>query len=81
MKKYLPIAISSVCSALLAVFFFTIFQKPKTVFIDRNDGSAVYANYGEFDPFYNNSQRTFLSASPTDFTAAADISIASPMSS
>ncbi len=72
MKKYLPIAVSSVCSALLAVFLFTIFQKPKTVFIDRNDGAAVYANYGESAPFYSNPQRTFLSATPTDFTAAAE---------
>ncbi len=72
MKKHLPIAVSSIFSALLAVLLFNFFQTPRTVYIDRQDGSAVYANYGEADAFYGNAQRTFLSASPTDFIAAAE---------
>lgn len=72
MKKILPIALSSLLSAVLAVFLFNIFQKPKTVFIDRNDGSAVYANYGESERFYDGPRREFLSSSPTDFIAAAE---------
>ncbi len=42
------------------------------MFIDRNDGSAVYANYGEHSPFYGDQQRTFISSAPTDFIAAAE---------
>ncbi len=72
MKKYLPIALSSVCSALLAVLLFNFFQKPRTVYLDRADGSAMFANYGEGDAFYSNAQRAFLSSSPTDFIAAAE---------
>ncbi len=72
MKKHLPIVISSVGSAILAVFLFNQFQEPKTIYLDRADGSAIYANYGESDPLYVNSQRTFLSSSPTDFIAAAE---------
>lgn len=72
MKKHLPIAISSLGSALLAVLLFNFFQKPRTVYIDRADGSAVYANYGGESGFLGNAQRTFLSSSPTDFIAAAE---------
>ncbi len=72
MKKILPIALSSVCSAVLAVFMFIVFQQPKTVYIDKTDGSAIYANYGETEPIYGGIQRTFLSSSPTDFIAAAE---------
>lgn len=72
MKKHFPIVISSVGSAILAVFLFNQFQEPKTIYLDRADGSAIYANYGESDPLYVNTQRTFLSSSPTDFIAAAE---------
>ncbi|MBI1227364.1 MAG: PDZ domain-containing protein [Bacteroidetes bacterium] len=72
MKKILPIAVSSFCSALLAVLLFNYFQKPKTIFIDKSDGSAIYANYGESEPFSGIQQRTFLSSAPTDFIAAAE---------
>ncbi|MBI5917331.1 MAG: trypsin-like peptidase domain-containing protein [Bacteroidetes bacterium] len=72
MKNYFPIAAASFCSALLAVLVFSIFQKPQKIFIDRNDASAMYTNYGEADPFLSGIQRTFLSSSPTDFIAAAE---------
>ncbi len=73
MKKHLPIAVSSVCSALFAVLLFNFFQKPRTVYIDRTDGSAVFAKYGSEGDFSLESQRTFLSSSPTDFIAAAEL--------
>ncbi len=72
MKKFIPLASTSFLSAVVAVMLFNLFQKPKTVFIDRNDGSAVYANYGEHSPFYGDQQRTFISSAPTDFIAAAE---------
>ncbi len=72
MKKFIPLAATSFLSAVVAVMLFNLFQKPKTVFIDRNDGSAVYANYGEHSPFYGDQQRTFISSAPTDFIAAAE---------
>lgn len=72
MKKFIPLASTSFLSAVAAVMLFNLFQKPKTVFIDRNDGSAVYANYGEHSPFYGDQQRTFISSAPTDFIAAAE---------
>lgn len=72
MKKFIPLASTSFLSAVVAVMLFNLFQEPKTVFIDRNDGSAVYANYGESSPFSGNQQRTFISSAPTDFIAAAE---------
>jgi len=72
MKKIVPVALSSFLSALLAVVLFSYFQKPHTVFIDKADGSAVYANYGGNDAFNGNNQRAFLSSAPTDFIAAAE---------
>ncbi len=72
MKKILPIALSSFCSALIAVFLFNYFQQPKTIFVNRADGAAMYANYDGTDLNYSNVQRTFLSSAPTDFIAAAE---------
>ncbi len=73
MNKFVPIVVSSVCSALLAVFIYKCFESPKMVYIEDAGASPVYTNFGEADPFSGRLQRTFLSSSPTDFIAAASV--------
>jgi Do/DeqQ family serine protease len=69
MKNYLPIIVSSLISAVLAVFLYRQFEEPREVII-RENPSAQYANLAE-DPLNDFKPRTFLSSSPTDFTAAS----------
>lgn len=72
MKNIIPILISSLLSALLAVFIYKQFEQPRVVYTDGSSVPAMYTNNFEWnDPFSGNSQRTFLSSSPTDFTSAA----------
>jgi serine protease Do len=73
MNKLIPIVVSSVCSALLAVFICKFFETPQKIYIEGTGASPVYTNFGENDPFSGKLQRTFLSSSPTDFTDAASI--------
>ena len=73
MNKLIPVVISSVCSALLAVFIYKCFESPQKIYVEDTGASPVYTNFGENDPFSGKMQRTFLSSSPTDFTAAATV--------
>ena len=72
MKKFLPIVISSVLSALLAVFIYKSIENPQRIIIDNASASPVYTTYDEDPLLSGKMQRTFLSSSPTDFTAAAE---------
>ena len=70
MKKHIPIFISSLLSALLAVFLYRQFEEPQKVLIQES-APAQYTNLRD-DPLSDIQTRTFLSAKPTDFTTAAD---------
>lgn len=69
MKKLLPIILSSLISAVLAVFLYRQFEEPQEVII-RESTPAKYTNLAD-DPLNDIKPRTFLSTSPTDFTSAA----------
>ena len=68
MKQYLLIAISSLLSAVLAVLAYRYIDPPKEVIIRE----TVAARYTNFDQMDVSKQRLFLSASPTDFSSAAE---------
>ncbi len=72
MKKLLPILISSLLSAFLAVFIYKQIESPHQVFVENDPAGPVYANYGEELLLSGRLQRTFLSSSPTDFIAASE---------
>lgn len=69
MKQYIPIIISSLLSAILAVAIYRYVEKPKEIII-KETIPARYTNFKD-DPLVELPARTFISASPTDFTAAA----------
>ena len=70
MKKYGLIVVSSVFSALLAIFFYRIFESPREIVI-RETVPARYTNY--IDEALNDvNQRAFLSSAPTNFISAAE---------
>lgn len=71
MNKLLPVVISSVCSALLAVFIYKSFEAPQKVYVQASGGGAMYTTLSDNDLFSGKMQRTFISAAPTDFTDAA----------
>jgi len=71
MKKYLFFAATYVLSSLSGAMVYRFFDKPREVVI-RDDSAARYATLGE-DPLNEIAPRTFLSASPTEFTAAAEV--------
>ena len=66
---YIPIIISSLLSAILAVAIYRYGEKPKEIIINETI-PARYTNFKD-DPLVELPARTFISASPTDFTAAA----------
>lgn len=70
MKKYIFLAVTYVLSSLSGAVVYRFFDKPREVVI-RDDSSARYATMGE-DPLNEVRPRTFLSASPTEFTNAAE---------
>lgn len=72
MKKFLPVVISSILSAFLAVFIYKIVENPQRIYIDSDSANPVYTNYGEELLLSGRLQRTFLSSSPTDFIAASE---------
>lgn len=72
MKKYIPSVAIAFGSALIAVLLVNLFQEPKIVYVDGNNGEPMYANFEGDNGFFGNFQRNFLSSSPTDFTAAAE---------
>ncbi len=69
MKKLLPVIISSLLSAFLAVFIYRQIEVPREVIV-HEPAPARYASLGE-DPLNDIKPRTFLSSSPTDFIQSA----------
>ena len=70
MKKYGLIVLSSVMSALLAIFIYRFFEEPNEVII-RETIPAKYTNFSG-DASGNSNKRVFISSAPTDFIAAAE---------
>lgn len=70
MKQYGVVAVSSILSAILAVFLYRIFEQPREILI-RESQPAKYAAYSD-DPLDSSRERLFLSSAPTNFTAAAE---------
>jgi serine protease Do len=69
MKKYGIFAVSSLFSAIIAIFIYKQVEEPQEIII-RETIPARYTNFG--DPFNEPLQRTFLSAAPTNFIEAAE---------
>lgn len=70
MKQYGVVAVSSILSAILAVFIYRIFEQPREILI-RESQAATYTAYSD-DPLDSRRERLFLSSAPTNFTAAAE---------
>lgn len=70
MKQYLIVGLSSLLSALLAVFAFSTWG-PQPEVIYRESQPARYTHLSE-DPLDGTRERSFLSSAPTNFTAAAE---------
>lgn len=70
MKQYGVVAVSSILSAILAVFIYRIFEQPREILI-RESQPATYTAYSD-DPLDSRRERLFLSSAPTNFTAAAE---------
>lgn len=70
MKKYGLIVLSSVFSALLAIFFYRMLETPKEIVI-RETVPARYTNYMD-KALKEANQRVFLSSAPTNFISAAE---------
>jgi len=72
MKQTAAIFVSSLLSAVLAIFLYQYFAEPERVVV-REAIPAKYANYGDpKDQLSGIQQRKFLSSAPTNFTAAAE---------
>lgn len=70
MKQYGVIAVSSILSAIIAVFIYRVFEEPREILI-RDSQQAKYTAYTD-DPLNSPRERLFLSSAPTNFTAAAE---------
>lgn len=72
MKNIGLTVITSLISALLAVFIYRYFEEPRIVV--RETPPAKYTTYSDAsgDQFSGMPQRAFLSSAPTDFTTAAE---------
>ena len=73
MKNIIPIVISSFLSAILAVFIYKIIETPQIIYAEGTSPEALYTSFDWSDPLSGNTQRTFISSSPTDFTSAASL--------
>ena len=71
MKKLLPVILSSLLSAVLAVFIYRQVEEPREVIV-HEPTPARYTSLGA-DPLNDIKPRTFLSSSPTDFIEAAKV--------
>lgn len=71
MKKYLPLLLTSLFSALFAVAIYRFFEEPKVIVRETN-ASPQYTNFEDDDLFSGSHQRHFLSSSPTNFIDAAE---------
>ncbi len=70
MRTFIPIAVSSLLSAIFAIFIYRQIESPREVII-RETVPARYTNFNE-DPIDGIPQRSFLSSAPTNFIAAAE---------
>ncbi|MFN7116197.1 MAG: Do family serine endopeptidase [Saprospiraceae bacterium] len=70
MKQYVIVAVSSLLSAVLAIFIYR-WIAPQPEVIIREPSSGSYAQLAN-DPLSDAPLRTFLSSAPTDFIAAAE---------
>ena len=71
MNKFFSTVITSLLSAVFAIFLYQYFEGPKQVIIQDNTAAAQYAKAME-DPYSGVQQRQFLSSSPTNFIEAAE---------
>ena len=71
MKNLVLVIIVSVLSAAISVSVYKYFEKPQSIII-REQVPVRYTNFSE-DQSTQSSPRTFLSASPTNFTKAAEV--------
>ncbi len=70
MKKFLPVLMTSLLSAIIAIGIYKMIEEPQQVII-RESVPVVYAS--ENSGLVNHApSRQFISSSPTDFIAAAD---------
>ncbi len=71
MKNLVLVTVVSVLSAVVSVSFYKYFEEPQGIII-REQVPVRYTNFVE-DQNSANSQRAFLSSSPTNFTKAAKV--------
>ena len=72
MKKYIPIFLTSLLSAIMAIAIYRFFEEPKVIIRETN-ASPQYANFEDGDLFSGTQQRNFISSAPTDFISAAEL--------
>jgi len=70
LKAYIPLVVTSLLSAALAVMIYRLVDKPRQIIV-RETTPAQYANWSE-DLLNDIRPRTFLSSSPTNFISAAE---------
>ncbi|MEL6865317.1 MAG: Do family serine endopeptidase [Bacteroidota bacterium] len=70
MKNLGLVLFASMFSAVLSVSLYRYFEEPREVII-RESSQAMYTNYTD-ELLSGKTSRSFLSSSPTDFTAAAE---------
>jgi Do/DeqQ family serine protease len=70
LKAYIPLVVTSLLSAALAVMIYRVVDKPRQIIV-RETTPAQYANWSE-DLLNDIRPRTFLSSSPTNFISAAE---------
>ena len=72
MKNLVLVTVVSVLSALISVSAYKYFEEPQNVII-REQVPVRYANFAEDQNNIPNTQRSFLSSAPTNFTTAAEV--------
>jgi serine protease Do len=70
MKAYIPLVVTSLLSAALAVMIYRLVDNPRQIIV-RETMPAQYANWSE-DLLNDIRPRTFLSSAPTNFISAAE---------
>lgn len=70
MKTYIPLVVTSLLSAVLAVAAYRLVEQPRQIVV-RETSPAHYANWSE-DLLNDIRPRTFLSSAPTNFISAAE---------
>ena len=62
MKNIIPIVVSSLLSAFIAIFVYKQLESPNVIYSDGTNAPAVYTNFDWDDPFSGHKQRTFISS-------------------